>query len=124
MLRGDDDCPAFSVGVDNGRGDPEDDPDDAANQGKQDGLGQELDPDLSFGGAQRPAQPDLLTAFQHRDDHDVRHVDRADEQRDRAQAEEEGIEGHARPAVRPSALSHVMRGTGFAHRSQPRDGGI
>jgi signal transduction histidine kinase len=28
----------------------------------------------------------------------------------------------ARPAVRPSALSRVMRGTGFADRSQPRDG--
>ena len=27
-----------------------------------------------------------------------------------------------RPAVRPSALYRVMRGTGFAHRSQPRDG--
>ena len=52
--------------------------------------------DLAFGGAQRAAQPDFLAALQHRDDHDVGHADRADQQRDRAQAEEQGVEGAGR----------------------------
>ena len=74
----DDDGPALGVGVD-GHGDPaSDDPGGAADQGEQDGFGQELDPDVAAGGAQRPAQPDLAAALQHRDDHDVGHPDRAD----------------------------------------------
>ena len=48
--------------------------------------------DLAAGGAQRAAQPDLGAAFQHRDDHDVGYPDRADQQRDRAKPEEQGVE--------------------------------
>ena len=80
------------MGVDRGGGGAGDDPGHAAGQGQQDGLGQELGPDLAPGGAQGAAQPDLLAAFQHGDDHDVGHADRADQQRDRAQAEEQGVE--------------------------------
>src|SRR6185312_9562200 len=36
---------------------------------------------------------DLLTAFQHGDDHDVGHADAADEQGDGAEAEEQGVQG-------------------------------
>ena len=64
----------------------------AAGQGQQDRLGQELGADLAPGGAQRPAQPDLGAALEHGDDHDVGHPDRADQQRDRAEAEEQGVE--------------------------------
>ncbi len=55
--------------------------------------------DLAPGGAQGAAQPDFLAAVQHRDDHDVGDADRADEQGDRAQAEEQGVEraGHHDP---------------------------
>ena len=66
---------------------------DAADQGEQDGFGEELDADVALGGAQGAAQPDLAAAFQHGDDHDVGHSDRADEQGDRAQPEEQGVEG-------------------------------
>src|ERR1022692_3113181 len=34
----------------------------------------------------------LGAAFEHRDDHDVGHPDRADQQRDGAQSEEQGVE--------------------------------
>ena len=40
----------------------------------------------------RRAQPDLGAALEHRDDHDVGHPDRADQQRDRAQPEKQGVE--------------------------------
>ena len=88
----DDDGLAVAVGVGGGGGRAGDDPGGAAGQGQQDGLGQELGADLAAGGAQRAAQPDLGAAFQHRDDHDVGHPDRANQQRDRAQAEEQGVE--------------------------------
>src|SRR5260370_28753227 len=81
---------AVAVGVDGGGGGADGDSRGAAGQGQQDGLGQELDADLAAGGAQRPAQPDLGAAFQDGDDHDVGHPDRADQQRDRAQSQEQG----------------------------------
>jgi hypothetical protein len=36
----------------------------------------------------RASEPDLRATLEHRDDHDVRHPDGADEQRDGAEAEE------------------------------------
>jgi hypothetical protein len=69
-----------------------DDAGDAACQGEQDRLCKELGADLALGGAEGAAQPDLLAAFQYRDDHDVGDPDRADQQRDRAEAEEQGVE--------------------------------
>ena len=88
----DDDGLAVAAGVGGGGGRAGDDSGGAAGQGQQDGLGQELGADLAAGGAQRAAQPDLGAALQHGDDHDVGHPDRADQQRDRAQAEEQGVE--------------------------------
>ena len=38
------------------------------------------------------AQPDLGAPFEDGDDHDVGHADGADQQRDRAQAEEQAVE--------------------------------
>src|SRR6266536_2413678 len=70
-LRGDDDSPALVAGVDGGGCGTGGDPGAAAGQREQDGLGQELDADVAFGGAQRPAQPDLGPAFEDGDDHDV-----------------------------------------------------
>src|SRR6202167_6768582 len=65
----------------------------AADQGEQDSLGQELDSDVSPGGPQGPAEPDLASSFEDRDDHDVRHSDRPDQQCDRAKTQEEVVEG-------------------------------
>ena len=91
--RGDDHGPALCVGVDDGGGDAEDHPGGTAGHGEQDGFGEELGADVAFGGAQGAAQPDLRPAFQHGDDHDVGHADGADQQRDRAEAEEQHVEG-------------------------------
>jgi hypothetical protein len=81
---------AAGVGGDSGCAD--EDAGGAAGQGEHDGLGEKLGADLAAGGAQGAAQPDLLAAFQHGDDHDVGDPDGADQQRDRAEAEEQGVE--------------------------------
>ena len=47
---------------------------------------------MAPGGAEGAAQPDLGAAFEDGDDHDVGHPDRADEQRDRTQAQEQDAE--------------------------------
>src|SRR5580704_15928050 len=52
--------------------------------------------------------PDLLAAFQHRDDHDVGDADRADQQGDRAEAEEQGVQG----ALGVSLRGKHVRGLG------------
>ena len=83
-------CVAAGVGGDGGGAG--EDADGAAGQGQHDRLGEELGPDLAPGGAKGAAQPDLLTALKHGDDHDVGDADRADQQRDRAEAEEQGVE--------------------------------
>ena len=49
---GDDDRPVLGGGVDGGGGRAGADPDGAAEEGQQDGLGEELDPDVASGGAQ------------------------------------------------------------------------
>jgi hypothetical protein len=98
------------VSVDRGRDHTYDHPDDAADQREQDGLRQELDAYLSPGSAQRAPQPDLLPPFQHRDDHDVGHPDRADQQRDRSQTEEQRVERAGRVGLsrqRAGGLGHV-----------------
>ena len=90
---GDDGRPVFGVGVDGGGDDPERDAGEAAEQGEQDRLGEELGADVAFGGAERAAEADLGAAFEHRDDHDVGDADGADEQGDGAEPEEEAVEG-------------------------------
>jgi hypothetical protein len=80
------------MGVDGGRGRADRDAGCAAGQGEQDGLGQELDPDVTAGRAEGTAQPDLGPAFENGDHHDVGDADGADEQSDRAKAEEQGTE--------------------------------
>src|SRR6185437_13578124 len=77
------------AGVGGGGDGAEGDAGGAAGGGQQYGFGEEL----GAGGAQRAAQPDLLTAFQHGDDHDVGDADAADEQGDGAEAEEQGVQG-------------------------------
>ena len=67
--------------------------DGPAEEGEQDGLGEELDADVAFGGAEGAAQPDLAAAFEDGDDHDVGDADGADEQGDGAEAEEQAVEG-------------------------------
>jgi hypothetical protein len=66
---------------------------DGEREPEQDRLGQELCADLSAGRAERPPEPDLRAAFEHADDHDVRHTNRAHEQRDGAEPEEQAVEG-------------------------------
>ena len=52
------------------------------------------------GRAERPAQPDLGAPLEHGDDHRVRDPDPADEQRDRAEAEEERVNALGRGRAR------------------------
>ena len=81
------------VGVD-GRGErTRPDADGAADEGEEYGLGEELGPDVASGGAEGSAQPDLGPAFEHGDDHDVGHPDRADQQGNGAETQEEVVEG-------------------------------
>jgi len=82
-----------AAGVGGDSGGAGDDAGGAPGQGQQDGLGEELGADLAAGGAERPAQPDLGATLEDGDDHDVGDPDRADQQRDRAEAEEQGVEG-------------------------------
>jgi hypothetical protein len=89
----DDDGPAFAVRVGDRGGGAGCDADYAAGQGQKDGLGQELGADLASGGAERAAQPDLGAALEDGNDHDIGHHDGADDQRDSAEAEEQGVEG-------------------------------
>ena len=49
--------------------------------------------DVAAAGAQGPAQADLGAAFEDGDDHDVGDADPADQQGDRAQAEEQPVVG-------------------------------
>ncbi len=53
---------------------------------------EELDADVALGGAQGAAQPDFGAAFEHADEHDVADADGADEQGDRAEAEEQAVQ--------------------------------
>ena len=62
---------------------------DAADRRQQRRLREELKADVSAGGAERAAQADFTAALEHRDHHDVRDPDRADQQRDGAQAEQQ-----------------------------------
>jgi len=62
-------------------------------QGEQCRFGEELDPDVSLGGPERAPEPDLGAAFENRDDHDVGDSHRADQERDRAEAQEQPVEG-------------------------------
>ena len=88
---------------------PQADASGAADESEEDGFGEELDPDVTFGGAQGAAQPDLGSSFEDGDDHDVGHPDRADEQGDGAEAEEEVVEG-----ALGVGLGH-QRGGGLGH---------
>ena len=66
---------------------------DAAEDGEEQGFGEELFGDVAAGGAERAAQADLGAAFEDGDDHDVGDADAADEQGDRAEAEEQAVVG-------------------------------
>ena len=68
---------------------PDDDPRQPARRGQQQRLDEELRADVAAGRAERAAQADLRPALQHRDDHRVGDADAADQQRDRAEAEEQ-----------------------------------
>ena len=72
---------------------PSSDADGAADEGEQDGLSEELDADVAFGGAERAPQSDLGSSFEDGDDHDVGHPDRPDQERHRAETQEEVVEG-------------------------------
>jgi hypothetical protein len=48
-----------------------------------------LGSDLAFGGAEAAAEADLGAALEHANKHDVGDADRADQQRDGAEAEEQ-----------------------------------
>ena len=69
------------------------DTDGAADKSEKDGFGEELDADVASGGPKRAAQPDLGAALEDRDDHDVGHPDRPDEERHGAETQEEAVEG-------------------------------
>jgi len=54
---------------------------EAADEGEQDRLGEELRPDLGLGRAEGAAEADLGAAFEDGDDHDVGDADGSDDQR-------------------------------------------
>ncbi len=85
----DDDLPVLGRRVDRGHGGAEPDTDHAAGSGEHDCLGQELPSDVGLGCAERAAQPDLASPFDHCDHHHVGDADPADEQRDRSETEEQ-----------------------------------
>ncbi len=89
----DDDGLVVAASVDSSCRGAGDDADDPAGQGQQDRFGQELGADLAAGCTEGAPQPDFGAAFEDGDDHDVGYSDRADEQRDGAEPEEEGVEG-------------------------------
>ena len=62
---------------------------DAADRRQQRRLGQELEADVAAGRAERAAQADLAAALEHRDHHDVRDPDRADQQRHGAEPQQQ-----------------------------------
>ena len=66
---------------------------DAPKSGKEEGLGEELQPDLAPACPESAAQPDLAAPFQHRNHHGVGDADAADQQGDRAQPEQQPVEG-------------------------------
>ena len=80
-------------------------------------------------GAERPAQPDLADALEHRDERDVGDPDRADEQRHAAEQQEERVEvvldrapqlrgsGGAATLSRPGSLGLSATGAWRAIRS-------
>src|SRR5712691_1752440 len=90
---GDDRRPVLGVGVDGGGKRAGDHAGCAAEQGEEDRLGEELRADLAFGSAEGAAKADLGATFEDADQHDVADPDRADQQRDCAEAEEEAVEG-------------------------------
>ncbi len=57
------------------------------------GFGEELDADVALGGAEGSAKPDFGASFEDRDDHDVGHPDRSDQEGNGAEAQEEAVEG-------------------------------
>jgi hypothetical protein len=122
---GDDDRPVLDGRV-AGRGRrAEDDVGDPAEDGEQDGFGEELGADLAFGCAKRAAQPDLGAAFQDGNDHDVGHSDGPDEQGDGAEAEEQAVErafrgGAGEQGGRRAADADFVGGRGFGGGGQDR----
>ena len=103
-LGGDHDGPVLRAGVDGRRRDPGQHADDAADEGEQDRLGEELGPDLALRRAEGAAQADLRAAFEHRDDHDVGDADGAHDQGHDAEPEEEAVE---RPGRGGAGGEHV-----------------
>src|SRR6516165_5720099 len=89
---GDDDGPVLGGGINGGGGRAGRDPGGAAEDGEQDGFGQELGADLPPGSAEGTPEADLGPALQDRDDHDVGDSDAPDQQRHRAEAEEQAVE--------------------------------
>ena len=66
---------------------------DPAGEREQQRLGQELDAEVPSRRAERAAEADLRPALEDRDHHDVRDPDAADQERDRAEPEEQRREG-------------------------------
>jgi hypothetical protein len=64
-----------------------------ADEGEEDGFGEELHADGASVGSQGAAESDLGAAFKDGDDHDVGHPDRADEEGRCAETQEEIVEG-------------------------------
>src|SRR5581483_2258201 len=86
------DLPVLGGRVDGCGDDAGGDTDGAADERQQDGLGEELRPDVRRRGAEGAAEPDLATAFEDADEHDVGDTNRADEERHGAEPEEEAVE--------------------------------
>jgi hypothetical protein len=95
-LGGDHYGPALRAGVHGCCRGPGQHADDAAGDGQQDRLAEELGAYLALGRAEGAAEADLGAALEHRDDHDVGDADGADDQGHDAEAEEEAVERSGR----------------------------
>src|SRR5262245_32218457 len=84
--------PALARGVAGGDQRPQGDPAGTAQQGQQQRLDHELGAHVPSGRAQRAPQADLAAALQHPDDHHVGDPDPADQQRDRAKAQQQRVQ--------------------------------
>jgi hypothetical protein len=76
----------FGMGVDGGGEGARADANCAPEKGEEDGFGEELDADVSFGGTESATESNLGAALQDGDDHDVGHSDRTDEESDGTKA--------------------------------------
>src|ERR1700719_3716201 len=88
-----------------GDGESNNNAEDAADEGDENGLGKELEADLAFGGADRFADADLANAGADGGQHDIHDADAADQQYHRGNQQQH----HGQNIRRPFRQAHQWR---------------